>query len=68
MDSEQIKSKLKAIPTGSKVRLELEDGAEVAGLFNGIGDDDLVHVAGNDDVGVGKVKMVRIDVASDGVE
>lgn len=68
MDSEQIKSKLKTIPTGSKVRLELEDGAEVAGRFNGIGADDQVHVAGADGVGVSKVKMVRIDIASDGIE
>jgi hypothetical protein len=68
METEQIRSKLKEIPTGAKVRLQLEDGAEVEGRFNGIGADDQVHVADSEDVDVGKVKTVLMDVGSSGPE
>jgi hypothetical protein len=64
MDSEQIRSRLKAMPTGTKVKLKLEDGAEVEGRFNGVGEDDQVHIAGNDDVGVDRVETVLMDVSS----
>lgn len=68
METDQIRTRLKAIPTGSKVRLKLADGVEVEGRFNGLGDDDQVHVAGADDIGVGKVKTVLMDVGSSGPE
>jgi hypothetical protein len=68
METEQIRDRLKTIPTGAKVRLKLEDGTDVEGRFNGIDADDQVHVADSEDVDVGKVKTVLMDISSAGPE
>lgn len=67
METTEIRNRLATLSPGAKVQIKLDDGTDVTGTFSGV-EGDQVHIEGADDVDVGKVENVLMDVSSDGPE
>lgn len=61
-----VREVLDKLAPGSEVKVELDDGSEVAGTFKGL-DGDLVQLEG-DDVQLDKVQTVRMSIGDVGPE
>ncbi|HEY0391046.1 MAG TPA: hypothetical protein VGC63_04990 [Solirubrobacterales bacterium] len=67
METTEIRASLDQLKPGTKIRVKLEDGTEVAGEYGGT-EGNQVHIEGADDVAVDKVETFLMDVSTDGPE